>query len=109
CFTAEESELTMAEVSAQTGIPKPTVHRLTRTLVQHQLLQRTSSGVTLGIRLFELGELVGERRPWRAASLPFLQERFEQTHETINLCVLDEGELLYFVKIVGYRSFPLPT
>src|ERR1700760_2262498 len=76
CFTAEESELTMAEVSAQTGIPKPTVHRLTRTLVQHQLLQRTSSGVTLGIRLFELGELVGERRTLRDASLPFLQELF---------------------------------
>jgi IclR family transcriptional regulator, acetate operon repressor len=109
CFSAEEPELTMAEVSARTGIPKPTVHRLVRVLVEQRLLTRTEAGIGLGIRLFELGELVGDRRELRDASLPFLEELFEQTHETIHLGVLEGTEVLYFVKIVGYRSFPLPT
>jgi len=109
CFTAEEPELTLAELTSRTGIPKPTVHRLTGVLVKQRLLERTSTGFALGLRLFELGELVGDRRTLRDASLPYLQELFEQTHETIHLGVLDGGEILYFAKIVGYGAFPLPT
>jgi IclR family transcriptional regulator, acetate operon repressor len=109
CFTIDASELTLAELAARTGIPKPTVHRLTRVLTGGQLLKRTPTGVTLGLRLFELGELVDERRHYRDVSLPFLEELFEQTHETIHLGVLEGSEILYFVKIVGYQSFPLPT
>jgi IclR family acetate operon transcriptional repressor len=109
CFSAEEPELTLAELTSRTGIPKTTVHRLTRVLVDQRLLKRTDTGFALGIRLFELGELVGERRDLRDASLPFLEELFELTHEIIHLGVLEGNEVLYFVKIVGYRAFPLPT
>jgi DNA-binding IclR family transcriptional regulator len=31
------------------------------------------------------------------------------THETIRLGVLEGNEVLYFVKIVGHKTFPLPT
>jgi DNA-binding IclR family transcriptional regulator len=109
CFTVDEPELTPAELTSRTGIPKSTVHRLTRLLVEQRLLKRTATGFSLGIRLFELGELVGDRRALRDASLPCLEELFEQTHETIHLGVLEGGEVLYFAKIVGYRAFPLPT
>lgn len=109
CFTAEEPQHTLAELAARTGIPKPTVHRLAGVLVDQRLLRRTRNGFCLGLRLFELGELVGERRNLRDASLPYLQELFEQTHETVHLGVIDGDEILYFVKIVGYRTFPLPT
>jgi len=108
-FTADEPELTLAELSSRTSLPKSTVHRLAKVLVEQRLLVRTGAGFGLGIHLFELGELVAERRDLRDASLPFLEELFELTHETIHLGVLDENEVLYFVKIVGYRSFPLPT
>lgn len=109
CFTHGEPELTLAELAAQTGIPKPTVHRLARMMIEKRLLQRTPGGFSLGLHLFELGELVEERRTLRDAALPYLQELFEQTHETIHLGVLEGDEILYFVKIVGYRAFPLPT
>jgi IclR family transcriptional regulator, acetate operon repressor len=108
-FSTEGPELTLAELASRTAIPKSTVHRLTKILVEQRLLIRTDNGFGLGIRLFELGELVGERRELRDASLPFLEELFELTHETIHLGVLDGNEVLYFVKIVGYRAFPLPT
>jgi IclR family transcriptional regulator, acetate operon repressor len=109
CFTADDSDLTLAALASRTGIPKPTVHRLAGVLVERRLLTRTPTGFTLGIRLFELGELVGDRRALRDASLPYLQELFEQTRETIHLGVLDGDEVLYFAKIVGYKAFPLPT
>jgi DNA-binding IclR family transcriptional regulator len=108
-FSAEDSELTLAELAARTAIPKSTVHRLAKVLVEQRLLKRTDAGFGLGIRLFELGELVGERRDLRDISLPFLEELFELTHETIHLGVLDGNEVLYFVKIVGYKAFALPT
>jgi len=109
CFTAEETDLTLAELASRTAIPKSTVHRLTNVLVEQRLLRRTDAGFGLGIRLFELGELVGERRDLRDAALPFLEELFELTHEIVHLGVLEGNEVLYFVKIVGYRAFPLPT
>jgi DNA-binding IclR family transcriptional regulator len=109
CFTAEEPELTLAELTSRTGIPKPTVHRLASVLVERRLLKRTGTGFAVGLGLFELGELAEDLRTLRDASLPSLEDLFEQTHETIHLGVLDGDEVLYFVKIVGYRSFPLPT
>jgi IclR family acetate operon transcriptional repressor len=109
CFSAEEPELTLAELASRTAIPKSTVHRLTKILVEQRLLRRTDTGFGLGIRLFELGELVGEQRDLRDASLPFLEELYELTHETIHLGVLDGNEVLYFVKIVGYKAFAIPT
>ena len=108
-FSAAEPGLTLAELASRTAIPKSTVHRLAKVLVEQRLLKRTDAGFCLGIRLFELGELVGETRDLRDASLPFLEELFELTHETIHLGVLDGDEVLYFVKIVGYKSFPIPT
>ncbi|MFY9931692.1 MAG: IclR family transcriptional regulator [Streptosporangiaceae bacterium] len=109
CFTADTPELTPAELASRTGLPKSTVHRLTRLLIEQRLLQRTDTGFQLGIRLFELGELAGDRRVLLDASLPDLEQLFELTHETIHLGVLEGNEVLYFAKIVGYRSFPLPT
>lgn len=109
CFTAEEPELTLAELAARTAIPRSTVHRLTKVLVDQRLLKRTAAGFSLGLRQFELGELVQEQRELRDASLPFIQELFEQTRETVHLGVLEGTEVLYFVKVVGYQAFPLPT
>ena len=109
CFSVDEPELTPAELATRTGLPRSTVHRLTRLLVEQRLLNRADTGFSLGIRLFELGELVGHRRVLRDASLPVLEQLYEVTHETIHLGVLDGSEVLYFAKIVGYKSFPLPT
>ena len=77
CFSAEDTELTLAELASRTSIPKPTVHRLAKLLVEQQLLKRTATGFALGLRLFELGELVSDRRDLRDASLPFLEELFD--------------------------------
>lgn len=124
CFMSEEPQLTLAELTSRTKIPKPTVHRLTGMLVKQRLLERTRTGYALGIRLFELGELagqqrtvldaslpvllLGEQRTVLDASLPVLEELFEQTHETNLLGLPERREIPNCVKIVMYRAFPLP-
>jgi len=108
-FSPEEPALTLAELASRTGIPKSTVHRLAGLLVEQRLLKRTAAGFSLGIHLFELGELVGDRRELRDVSLPVLQDLFERTHEVVHLGALEGTEVLYFLKIVGHKTLPLPT
>ena len=108
-FSAEEPELSLAELTARTGIPKPSVYRISKELVERGLLERSPGGFRLGIRLFELGELVSEQRQLRDTALPYLQELFELTHEVVHLGVLNGTDVLYYVKIAGHKGTALPT
>jgi DNA-binding IclR family transcriptional regulator len=53
---ARGAHVTLAELSAVTGIPKPTVLRIAASLVARQLLMRTERGYALGPELGRLGE-----------------------------------------------------
>src|SRR6202012_2017717 len=72
-FSAEEPELTLAELAVRTAIPKPTVHRLAAILAEQRLLKRTDHGFRLGIHLFRLGGVGTGEDDARGASLPFLE------------------------------------
>lgn len=95
--------LTIGELAARTGIPKPTVHRLVGQLLATGALERTQDGYLLGIRMFEFGQLVPAQRDLREAALPFLQDLYEAAHETAHLAVLDGTEVFYIEKISGRR------
>jgi IclR family transcriptional regulator, acetate operon repressor len=95
--------LTIGQLAARTGIPKPTVHRLAGQLLATGALERTRDGYRLGMRMFELGQLVPLQRDLREAALPFLQDLYEAAHETAHLAVLDGTEVLYIEKISGRR------
>ncbi len=53
--------------------------------------------------MFELGQLVPLQRDLREEALPFMQDLFEATHETVHLAVLDGTEVLYIEKISGHQ------
>jgi len=63
----------------------------------------------VGVRLFELGNSVARQRQLREAALPFMEDLYEATHETIHLGVLDNGEVLYVEKIAGRRTCSVST
>ena len=42
----------------------------------------------------------------RDVALPFMEDLFEATHETVNLAVRDGNELLYIDRISGHRTAP---
>src|SRR5216684_3037588 len=102
-YIPADRELTLAEMTRRTGIPKPTVHRLAGELLALGLLEGERGVYRLGMRMFELGQLVPLQRDLREEALPFMQDLFEATHETVHLAVLDGTEVLYIEKISGHR------
>ncbi len=108
-FDDGERELTQAELVSRTGLSKTTVHRILGELCARRMVERSDNLYHLGTRLFELGQLVPRHRTLREAALPFMEDLFEVTHETVNLAVLDGLEALYVDKLDGHRRFRAPT
>lgn len=102
-FGPADRRLTLAEITRRTGIPKPTVHRLVSALMVLGALEGEHGIYRLGMRVFELGQLVPGQRDLRDAALPFMEDLYEATHETVHLAVLTGSEVLYIEKISGHR------
>jgi IclR family acetate operon transcriptional repressor len=80
------------------------VHRLLAELTGWDVVERTPTGIRLGMRLFELGQLVPRQRGLLEAAAPFLADLFEATHETVHLAVPDGAEVVYVQKLDGRRG-----
>jgi len=106
-FGPTDVELTLAQLTARTRLPKPTVHRLAGELVTWGGLERTDGGYRLGMALFVLGQRVPRQRGLREAALPYLEDLYEATHENIHLTVFDATDTLFLEKVTGRRSMPI--
>ncbi|WP_163509458.1 IclR family transcriptional regulator [Fodinicola acaciae] len=106
-FGEADTELTLAQLAARTGLPKPTAHRLVNGLAEWGGVERTAGGYRLGMKLFELGHRVPRRRDLREAALPYLEDLYEATHENIHLAVPDGVHTLFVEKLNGHRSTPI--
>jgi len=83
------------------GLPKPTVYRMLNVLEDAGLLQREPEGrrVTAGARLtrFALDALLSEAA--RAPRHAILKRLAEEVGETVNLTMLDRGEVVYLDRV----------
>ncbi|MEU6104134.1 IclR family transcriptional regulator [Streptomyces flaveolus] len=109
CFRSTGGPYRLSELSDRTGLPKATVHRLSADLVRLGWLERSGPHYRLGSKLFELGSLVPRRRDLREAALPFLQDLFEATRETIHLGVREGLDVVYLERIHGHDALHLPS
>lgn len=103
-FSADRSTLSLADLSHRTGLPKSTAHRVALRLVQWGALERVAGGFALGIHIFELGGLVPRWSTLQSAALPFMQDLFQTTQETVNLATLDGTDIVYLEKLHGHRQ-----
>ena len=101
---ADHPSLSISELARRTGLAKSTTHRLAQELVGLGMLEALpEGGVQLGLRLFELGELVPLRRSLRDAALPFMEDLVEATRQRVHLAVLEGVEVVY-LQILGAKS-----
>jgi DNA-binding IclR family transcriptional regulator len=104
-FSAGEPELSLGELSARTGLPKPTAHRLLGELVDWGALERSGRGTyRLSAKLFMLGQLVPRHRLLRQAALPHLEGLLQASKENVHLAVPDDVHTLFLEKLSGNES-----
>ena len=97
CFTSQNPELSMTQISEMVEINKSTVHRLLATLEGKRFVERDAvTGIYRpGIRLLQLASLTLEHNDLRRLATPFLHELRDQFRENVNLSVLDEMDVVY--------------
>jgi DNA-binding IclR family transcriptional regulator len=104
-FRPFHRELTLNQLAQQTGLPVSTAYRTASELVERGLLERVEGGgYRIGLRLWEIGQLADRATTMPRVVVPFMQDLYEVTHETVQLAILDGTEALFVEKIYGPRS-----
>ncbi len=104
-------DASLAELSELVHFHKSTVHRLVMVLERHRIIDRDpkTGRYRLGLKLFELGSAAVARFNVRDRARRHLEHLMYHTDETVHLCVLDQGEVLYLDKMEPTRSVRLSS
>jgi IclR family transcriptional regulator, KDG regulon repressor len=101
-FTRQDPEWGVREVARNLEIPKSNAHQLLASLETIGLLHRMVTGrYRLGFRLLTLGQFLLANTPWRDVAHRVLVQVSTDLSETVQLAVLDGGNLIYVDKILG--------
>jgi DNA-binding IclR family transcriptional regulator len=103
-----DGSISITGLAAQTGMPKSTVSRLAAELTEQRYLERTDEGVTLGLRLFELGARASLPRRLMAAAAPVIRNLCDVTGERVGLWVQQGTDMVSIAAVAG-RLPMLPT
>ncbi|MFJ3056222.1 IclR family transcriptional regulator [Herbaspirillum sp. NPDC087042] len=100
-----EGVVTVATISARTGISPSTTHRLASALVQIRYLKfEPRKGYSLGSKLIELGFQAHEESDLLGVARPILETLSAQTLDTVHLAALEDGAVIYLDKLPGQRT-----
>jgi len=91
----------LVDLAARAGLSTSTTHRLLTTLEQKQFVQfnRDTSLWFVGVRCFSIGSAFARRRSFAALALPFLRQLRDETGETVNLGLLDQGDVVFLTQV----------
>lgn len=78
---AHVGAMSLAQLTRETGLPKPTARRIAADLVDRRLLERGEDGYRLGSRLLELGLRAAEQQGLRVVVAPYVQDLYARTGE----------------------------
>ncbi|MGH9523026.1 MAG: IclR family transcriptional regulator [Terriglobales bacterium] len=103
--------LGLSELATLIHVHKSTTHRIVMNLERHRLIERdpASGKYRLGLRLFELGSAAIAQFNVRDSARKYLESLVNETGETVHLCVMDAGEMLYLDKIEPTRTVRLSS
>jgi len=108
-LTALENEhdgLELAELARRLKLPKSSVFRMLVTLEEGDFVERRldTERYRLGVKLFQLGSAVANNFDVRETAKPTMRHLLETFHETVNLGVLNGGEVIYLDIYESTRS-----
>lgn len=87
--------LSLADLTAELGLPKSTVFRLLSTLMARGYVQQLVKGgaYCLAPAVLDLGFAVLDGLDVREAAHPFLEALYQEVEANVNLCILEKGGL----------------
>ena len=99
-FTPADRDLGVSELAARLGLGKSTVHRLLSTLALEGLIERdaTSGRYRLGLRIYELGSIVGDHLDLHEVVAGPIDDLRNLTGETVHVAILDGPEVVYIAR-----------
>ena len=102
-LATEPHGLTLSQLVARTGLPRSTVHRIVGALTEEGFVGVSPSGqFRIGPSL--IGLAVASRRDLRHEVAPYLQRLSHELHETVDLAVLDGGDVLFIDQYTSQRT-----
>lgn len=104
CF-ANDAELGISEIAERMDLSKSTTYGLINTLTVFGYLEQTENKkYRLGLKLFELGNLVQSRMDIRMEAKPYCQLLADKYRTTVHLATFSEGEIIYIDKVDNNSS-----
>ncbi len=93
--------MNLTDLSQQLGIPPATVHRLLSTFEELDFVEQdTDAGLWfVGVTAFTVGRAFLNRRDFVATARPYMQSLVEQCGETVNLGIVDDGEVVFINQV----------
>jgi len=100
-LATSEQGLRLTDLSRQSGLSLTTVHRLLTTLEQRHFVKFLPSDSLwhIGLQAFSVGSAFVNDRSFVAPASPFLRRLRDQTKETANLGVVENGEIVLMDRI----------
>lgn len=96
CFSTVDRHLTLGQIAAASGLPRPTAHRMLAALREIGFIEqdRRNGNYSLGIRLFELGSLALANLELLREAKPFMDRLSRLTDESVHLGVFNGFEVI---------------
>ena len=103
---AEVGTAGIRELSARTGFPPATTHRIVSTLVKRRYLKQdpVTKNYSLSLRFLELGTKVQQQFNLVSVARPHLERLMIEVKESTNLAVRDGDEIVYLDRVQNNDS-----
>jgi DNA-binding IclR family transcriptional regulator len=98
---AEVGSVGIRELSAITGFPPATTHRIVSTLIKRRYFKQNpvTKSYSLSLRFLELGQKVQQHFNLSSHARPHLERLMGDTQENVNIAVQDGDEAVYLDQI----------
>lgn len=101
---ARERQATLTEIALSAGMPPSTAHRLLTTMQRHAVTEfnEDTQEWMIGIEAFRIGSAFLERTNLIEAAREIMRRLTEETGETSNLAIADDGDVVFISQIEAH-------
>ncbi len=104
------SGMSLADLARALSLPKPTAYRIVATLESRGCLSRTSAGhYVISRKLFDMPKDESEEQALLRAAEPAMVRLVDSCRETVNLGVLDAGEVVVISTVESPQSIRMSS